>query len=83
MIFTLKIGTIEINPKSRIIVMFPYYYTPMLSRDGVVRCFMGDENVNCKITKERVLEVMHFKTIVPTATEMSMRIVGVTQAYNY
>jgi|NOAtaT_5_FD_contig_21_7958204_length_547_multi_3_in_0_out_0_1 hypothetical protein len=83
--FKLKLGRLELNSKSRIIMIFPYYYTPQLSRDGVVRCFMGEdtsEEVNCQITKERVLEVRHFKEVVPTATEIILVVSGVTQPYS-
>lgn len=81
--FTLRSSVIDLDSMSRIIIFFPYYYTPNISRDGFVNCYQGDLEVSCTITKDRVLEVSNLKMDVLKGDSVVILVTGVIQPLAY
>jgi hypothetical protein len=42
-VFSLTSSRNEITQESRIIIVFPIYYLPSLSKDGAVACYYNDQ----------------------------------------
>lgn len=55
--FSAKSSKLHINSKSRIIITFPIYYSPKLSRDNSLACYHKGVKISCKVTSSRKLEI--------------------------
>jgi hypothetical protein len=81
MLFTLTTSYTNLNATARIIIIFPYQYTPWLSRDNAIFCSTGSQNLYCSVTRSRVLEIKYFKTAIPAGTAAPITVIGVTQVH--
>ncbi len=79
MLFTLTTTQTNLNATSRVIIVFPLQYTPWLSRDNAVFCFINSQSLECTVTRPRVLEIKYFKTAVAPGTAAAITVIGVTQ----
>ena len=77
--FSITSSRFPITPESRIIIVFPIYYIPSLSKDGQVSCFYNDVQISCFLAGDRRLEIRYIKETIPVRRNFIIKVTGVTQ----
>lgn len=82
-IFRIRSTTFNFNPDSRILILFPHYYSPALTSDGFIGCFFEDKPVSCSIVSERMLEIRSLPRQILINEEVLVKVAGVIQPLYY
>ncbi|KAL4506505.1 hypothetical protein ABPG72_000076 [Tetrahymena utriculariae] len=79
--FNLTSSVVNMNQNSRVVIVFPIYYSPNLGRDGVVNCYLmpSEDKVSCFVTEERTLDIRYFSNTYAPGTQFIIKVTGVTQ----
>lgn len=77
--FKIQSSKLNIDSKSRVVILFPKYYAPKLSRDDSLSCYYKNIRIACIITKDRQLEIKYFPNEIPAKQEITVVVAGVTQ----
>lgn len=63
--FDIKTSKLDIDSKSRVVIVFPIYYSPNLSRDNTLACYYNSIKISCTVTTDRTLEIRYFPENIP------------------
>jgi hypothetical protein len=76
--FSITSSRFPITSESRIIIVFPIYYIPSLSKDGQLSCFYNDVQISCFLAADRTLEIRYIKETIPIRRNFIIKVTGVT-----
>lgn len=80
-IFQVTSRIVAIEENTRILIKFPYYYTPFLSDKSKIIVFLNQEMVEHLKIREYSVEIYAFKTQIPAHQTFNISITGVDLPY--
>jgi len=83
-VFYLKSSRMAITTTSRLIIIFPKYYSSDLSRDSKISCYLDDGvEVYCSKIRDWTIEIKYIYKTISVNKKIQFKVVGITQPLNY